>query len=127
MATGTPLPITVIEGGTEHTYVFPLEKRPSLLALSCLTGPKVFYPEGAAKPYTNPWILLEDLPRGRVVARDWTPKTIAKQNKFFVEQLGAFVQDIDARLAKVRSDGFEAASLRELQNNLRTTIARERK
>lgn len=126
MAADSTLSITVLSSEGTHTYVFPRARKPTLLALSCILGPTMFFPEGASKPYTNAWMPLEDLPRGKVVARAWTDKTIKKQNKFFIQQLTALVQDLDIRLTKVRGDGPEAAAMRELQNNLRATISRER-
>ncbi len=127
MAGESPLSIVVVDGANTHTYMFSIARRPTLMALSCLTGPRLFVRERDGAPYTAPWMPLSDLPRGRVAVRNWTDETIARHNDFFIQQLTSLVADLDERLKRVRGESADAASMRQLQSNLRATIERERR
>lgn len=114
--------IVTVRDGKPFTYRFQKGRRPNILALTCLTGPVLFYHPKSDEPYTDANMLLEKIPGRRVVIHDWTSETLPKYRDFYVQQARALLQDLDQKLKAVPEGSAQAREIEQLKESLRSTI-----
>ena len=122
MTSGDTLDIIADRDGTKYTYRFQRHLRPTLMALSCVTGPVLFFPEKGEEAYADPNMLLSDLPRRRVVLRDYTTELLARYREFYSHQSRALLQDLDERYKRAPSGSAQAREIEQQRASLLSTI-----